>query len=346
MNARERFLAVLDKRLPDRVPTFEIIIHPKVIEALCPGGTYADFVEAMDIEGVITGTPSSLYSKTVVDAERHLVRDEWGVLRQTGVEVVPFPMGGPIATMDDVLAYKAPDPFAPGRLQQLEDLLRRFQGQRAVGVHLHDSFNYPTYLMGMDKLLMALYLDPDLVRAVVEISVAHSLSMIERATSMGADFILFGDDYASSAGPLMRPEQFEEFFLPGLATVVQAAKSRGARVIKHSCGRITALLDMIVGTGVDALHPLDQAAGMDMAAVKAKYGVGGAGRIAVCGGINCGETLSDWTPEQVQEEVRRRLAELAPGGGYILCSSNSIHSTVRPENYKAMIDALHQWGRY
>jgi len=342
VNARERFLAVLDKQQPDRVPTFEILIHPTIIEALCPGGEYADFVEAMDIEGVITGTPSSLYSKTVVDAERNLIRDEWGVMRQVGTEVVPFPLGGPISSMEDLRSYEPPDPYAPGRLAQLEALLDRFRGQRAVGVHLHDSYSYPTYLLGMDKLLMSIHLDPDLVRAVVDLSVEHSLAMIERATTMGADFILFGDDYASGDGPMMSPDHFREFFLPGLRTVVQAAKNAGARVIKHTCGRITPLLDMIVDTGIDALHPLDAAAGMDMVAVKAQYG----SRIAVCGGIDCGDVLSHWTPEQVEEEVGRRLEELMPGGGYILCSSNSIHSSVKPENYRAMLDALRRYGRY
>ena len=110
MNARERFLAVLDGQQPDRVPTFEIIIHPLVIDGLCPGGTYADLVEALDIEGAITGTPSSLYTKTVIDAERQIVRDEWGVTRGLSTEVVPMPMAGPIETMDDLRAYRAPDP--------------------------------------------------------------------------------------------------------------------------------------------------------------------------------------------------------------------------------------------
>ena len=342
MNARERFLAVLDGELPDRVPTFEIIIHPSITQALCPGCDYADFVEAMDIEGAITGTPSSLYSKTVIDPQRQIVRDEWGVVRQIGTEVVPMPMGGPIETMDDLCSYQPPDADAPGRLEQLEDLLARFRGKRAVGVHLHDSFSYPTYLLGMDKLLMNLYLDPELVRGVIELSVDHTLRMIERATAMGADFILFGDDYASTSAPLMSPAHFQEFFLPGLRTVVQAARERGARVIKHTCGRITPILDVIVDTGIDALHPLDAAAGMDMPAVKARYGH----RIAVCGGINCGEVLSDWEPEAVRQEVRRRLSELMPGGGYILCSSNSIHSQVKPENYRAMLEALREYGAY
>ena len=132
VNARERFLAVLDRRMPDRVPTFEIIIHPGVIDALCPGCTYADFVEAMDIEGAITGTPSSLYTKTVVDAERHLVRDEWGVTRQVGVEVVPMPMGGPIATMDDLRDLhpaRSQRPRPPGPARGAAGALRRQAGR-------------------------------------------------------------------------------------------------------------------------------------------------------------------------------------------------------------------------
>jgi len=342
VNARERFLAVLAGEMPDRVPTFEILIHPRVIEALCPGADYARFVEEMDIEGAITGTPSSLYRKEVVDAGRRLLRDEWGVLRQEGPEIVPMPMGGPIQSLADLGSYRPPDPDAPWRLVQLEELVRRFRGKRAIGVHLHDSFSYPTYLMGMDKLLMALLLDPPLVEALVTLAVQHTMRLLERAAEIGADFVLFGDDYAATTGPLMSPRHFERYFLPGLGQIVQTAKALGLRVIKHTCGQIGPLLDMIVETGIDGLHPLDAAAGMDIAAVKARY----AGRLTVCGGIDCGEVLSDWPPERVEQEVRRRLEELMPGGRYILCSSNSIHSRVRPENYAAMLRALRVYGVY
>ena len=161
--------------------------------------------------------------------------------------------------------------------------------------------------------------------------------MIERVAALGADYVLLRRRLRQHRRPADEPGPVRAVLPPRPAPRwCGAAKASGLRVIKHTCGRITSLLDMIVGTGIDALHPLDASAGMDMAAVKAKYG----DRIAVCGGINCGEVLSDWPTERVEAEVKRRLDELMPGGGYILCRSNSIHSSVKPANY-----ARHARGR-
>ena len=113
-------------------------------------------------------------------------------------------------------------------------------------------------------------------------------------------------------------------------------------VIKHSDGNIWPLLDMIVEAGADAINPLEPSAGMDIAEVKAKYGR----QVCLVGNIDCGDLLSHGTPEQVEAAVKQCIADAGPGGGFILSSSNSIHSSVKPENFVAMVRATHKWGGY
>jgi len=99
---------------------------------------------------------------------------------------------------------------------------------------------------------------------------------------------------------------------------------------------------MIVETGVDAINPLEPVAGMDIAEVKRRYG----DQVCLIGNIDCGELLSRGTPQQVRQVVQETIRQAAPGGGYIMSSSNTIHSSVKPENYQAMIEATHLYGAY
>jgi uroporphyrinogen decarboxylase len=81
---------------------------------------------------------------------------------------------------------------------------------------------------------------------------------------------------------------------------------------------------------------------MDLAEVKAKYG----NRLALKGNVDCAHTMTFGTPEDVIAETKAALRKGAPGGGFILSSSNSIHSSVKPENYLAMLQTLEKHGRY
>jgi uroporphyrinogen decarboxylase len=99
---------------------------------------------------------------------------------------------------------------------------------------------------------------------------------------------------------------------------------------------------MIIDSGIDCLDPIDPQAGMDLGEVKAKYG----DRVALKGNVDCAQLMTFGTPDEVVEATKEALRKGMPGGGFILSSSNSIHSTVKPENYAAMLQTLHECGRY
>jgi len=64
------------------------------------------------------------------------------------------------------------------------------------------------------------------------------------------------------------------------------------------------------------------------------------------GNIDCSRLLSEARVEEVEATVRECILQAAPGGGHIISSSNSIHSSVKPENYRAMLAATRRYGQY
>ncbi len=194
----------------------------------------------------------------------------------------------------------------------------------------------------MENLLLDYYDNPRLAHELAEMVIDYKIRLMRKAIREGADAVVSGDDYANQHGTVMSPQHFRQFVLPYLKRSIDAAHDEGVPFIKHTDGNIWAILDDLVQAGIDALDPIEPAAGMDIGEVKAKYG----DRIAVIGNVDCSFVLTRGTVEEVEEAVKETIAKASPGGGHILASSNSIHPAVKPENYKAMVEAARKFGRY
>ncbi len=338
MTSEERVLRVLQRQEPDHVPHFEWMVDRRVREALCPGSkSNNDFAVKMGHDAVIF---DPLFKKERVDADRWL--SEWGFVIQDNNEEHGIEVESPIKTMADFEQYTPPDPRLPERYATIEEGVEKYKGDKAVIVHLNDVFSLPRYLMGMQDLLMAIALEPELVKALVEMSVDINLELAKQVAARGVRIVYTGDDIAYNKGLLMSPKHFRELLYPGFCRVMSGFKELGLYVIKHTDGNLWAIMDLLVGSGIDCLDPIDPQAGMDLGEVKAKYGE----RIALKGNVDCADLMTFGTPEEVVEATKVALSQGMPGGGYILSSSNSIHSAVKPENYKAMLDTLQEHGRY
>lgn len=338
LSSEERILRVLNRREPDRVPHFEWIVDRKVRTALVPGcKSHNEFAVAMDHDAVLIEVS---YRKERVAPDKW--KTEWGYVLQDSEEEHGVEIASPISTMEDFERYAAPDPHEPWRYQAVEEAVRDYAGKKAVIVHLNDAFSLPRYLMGYENLLMGIAADPALVTALVELSVRINLAMAKEVAARGVKIVYTGDDFAGDSGPLMSPAHFRDLFAPGLTRVIGGFKELGLLVIKHTDGNLWPIIDMIVDSGIDCLDPIDPIAGMDLGEVKARYGR----RIALKGNVDCAHLMTLGTPEQVAAATKEALRKGAPGGGYILSSSNSIHSTVKPENYMALMRTLKEYGRY
>ncbi len=340
MNSVERVSAALRGETPDRVPILEWFVHPKVYQAILPGSTWPDFVEEIDLDAV---TAHFIFEGTFKETriDEKTVVNEWGVTLGVTDEHMA-PIDGPIKTLEDAQKYIPPDPDAPHRLGGLPEYVRRFKGKKAIIWCQRAEFMWAADLLRLDNLLVDFLENPRLAHEVLEIVNEFAVHLARRAVRAGADLVMLGDDYAYKAGPMMSPAVYKTFLQHRLARVVQAVHEEGAFCVKHSDGNLWPILDMIVETGVDAINPLEPVAGMDIAEVKRRYG----DRVCLIGNIDCGELLSRGTPQQVRQVVQETIRQAAPGGGYIMSSSNTIHSSVKPENYQAMIDATHLYGTY
>ncbi|MBC8458015.1 MAG: uroporphyrinogen decarboxylase family protein [Deltaproteobacteria bacterium] len=352
MNGYERIMAALRLEQPDRVPIFELLINEPVISALYPDlstdsefqrgsqGGYriqADFIEREDIDAITIFEDGRV---EWIDEEHYI--DEWGLTWQVPPSGIPYVVVHPIQSEKDLDALTPPDPDADYRLDTLKEAVKRFNGERAIIFLGHDAFEFSHYLRGMENLLMDYILNPDFAKGIAKKVMDYKKRVLQRAADEGADILLTGDDYSHRHASIMSPEHFREFVLPYLQDAVDVAKEKGVPFIKHTDGNIWAIMDDIVSTGIDAIDPLEPIAEMDIGEVKELYG----SRIAVAGNVDCGELLSRSTPEEVVEAVKETIAKASPGGGHILASSNSIHPAVKPENYKAMLEAAKRYGQY
>jgi uroporphyrinogen decarboxylase len=337
LTSEERVLRALRREEPDRVPHFEWLVDRKVRTALCPDcKTPNEFAVRMGHDAVLTDPD---FRKEAAGPGRWL--SEWGYITQDTPEEHGIEVECPIKTLADFERYTPPDMHAPGRYASIGRTLQDYPG-KAVIVHLNDVFSLPRYWMGMENLLMAIAADPELVSALVDLSVKINLEMAREVAARGVKIVYTGDDYASNLGPLMSPKHFRKLFYPGLCRVMGGYKALGLYVIKHTDGKLWPILDMIVDSGIDCLDPIDPQAGMDLAQVKAQYGH----RIALKGNVDCGLLMTFGTPDEVIEATKAALRQGAPGGGFILSSSNSIHSAVKPENYQALLRTWQDYGQY
>ena len=337
MNSEDRVIKTLRREKVDRVPVFEWLISNNVIQALCPGKTWDDLIYELDLDAICVDLN---YENVKLDAENFL--DEWGMIKRYSAEEHSVPISGPIKCMKDLDRYSPPDYNKDSRYKTLITSLERHKGKKAVILHLNDVFSIPSRLMTYEDFMVCISEEPELVEGLIDMSIEVNLQMAKEAVKHGVKIIYTGDDYAYNNGPMMSPNTFKNIFYPRLCKVMKGYKDLGLYVIKHTDGNIMPIIDMIIDSGIDCLDPIDPLAGMNLTQIKRKYG----DRIAIKGNVDCAQTLTFGSVQDTIDETKKCLQAAATGGGYILSSSNSIHSKVNPENFKAMVDTAKEFGRY
>ncbi len=355
MTGRERFLAALARRQPDRVPVWELIVNEPTLSAF--GARDADtFAEAADLDAVTvfesmprTALPPEeaaafrLRGGAAASGNLALARDEWGIVWGTAADGESYPLAGPVDSRAALAAYRPPDPAAPWRLDPVRKAVRHHGGRRAVVFCAHDGFEFAHYLRGgMEPLFEDWIEDPGFALDLAEVVIGYKIDLMQRAIAAGADAVVSGDDYAGGTGPMMSPAHFRTFVLPFLKRSVAAAHAAGVPFIKHTDGNLWPIMDDLLAAGMDALDPLEPKAGMDLGEVKRRIG----GRVALVGNVDCSSLLATGTKQEVEDAVKETLAKGAPGGGFVLASSNTIHPGVKPENYRTMLAVGREHGRY
>jgi uroporphyrinogen decarboxylase len=360
MNGKERVQAALQLRQPDVVPIWEMAYNESSIIGIAshfvePGdlpepklmmdmsdveraqvlGALIAFVRELDLDGV---TAVSLAPRERVDPQH--IRDAIGVVYHLSDFGEPYPVDGPIQERSDLQRFRLRPPEDADFL--MLDVLRSTFPEKAIAYHMPATFKLSWTLRGsMEKLLMDYVLDPELVHGLARLVTDQCFEMIDRAFAKGADFIACEGDLAHNPGPLMSPAHYDEFIGPYHKEICDRVHQNGGRIIKHSDGNLNRLVPALLDAGFDGIHPI-QPQCMDIGEMKAQYGK----RTCLLGNIDCAFLLVLGSPDEVRESVKETIAQAAPGGGYIISSSNSIHPGCKPENYLAMVEAARDYGRY
>jgi len=202
------------------------------------------------------------------------------------------------------------------------------------------------YLRGTEAFMADLLLDEPLaeciLRHISDYYLEYDRRLLEACGGV-VDIFFMGDDMGTQASTWVSPEMYRRYFRKPFAAYCDLAHRFGAKTMYHTCGNVAALVGDFIEAGLDILQSLQpQAMGRQLAEIKRQYGRD----LAFQGGIDIQGVLPRGTPAEVAEHVRTRAALLGEGGGYIFGTAHNILPDTPTENILALVDAYHRYGRY
>lgn len=318
MTPRERFVRALRREpLTGLVPTFELV-----------------FFLTMEAFGKVHPSQrnySQWHQMTARERELHLA-DMADLYIRTA------------QTYGHSAIFVHPNPGGEEDTVRLLELIREKSGDTYY-LTMHGD---PTFAIPEGDTMMEftarLFEEPEKVKVEAEARLAESLERAERLVARHPgllDGYTLCSDYCFNVNPFFSPAMFEEFIAPYLKRVIDAYHAMGLYVIKHTDGNIMPILEQMVECGPDALHSLDPQGGVSIPEVRRIT----AGRVALCGNVNCG-LLQTGTEEECAADVRRSLREGMAQPGYIFCTSNCVYTGMPLERYELMQRIWREEGVY
>jgi hypothetical protein len=379
MNSKERVLAALEGRVPDRVPWGEFAVDFDTVEKIIGHETYLRAKARSQI---------AFWEGRHDEVAESYRRDHIELHRRLELDIVTFPMAtweipprsddAPPRRIDDstwedkygrVFKHSAVtgdvtcirDPVNEARTYTLADFQResvapeRDSRSWSVLEAVVREFKDKKFICGPSGGIVGLVLPGGLEKASLTLLeepelVAAATAQLRREQDLAdpvlihpdSDAVLLAHDFGYKTGPFISPEMFQRYFLEANKDrVLRLHRDFGKKVVLHSCGNVNSYLDFFVEMAIDAYQSIQPTAGMDICGLKEKYGA----RFALWGGVSL-ESLVAGTPAEVRREVRRAMACAKRGGRFILGTSHSIAVGSRYDNVMAMIDEYHKLADY
>nr|MDO8109802.1 uroporphyrinogen decarboxylase family protein [Candidatus Sigynarchaeota archaeon] len=382
MDAQTRILKTLDHEEPDKVPYFEIAITNKEITThygFTPGSLGKALAVARFLpfrKKIVDGAVEK--REIVVKGMRGLVKfykdagidmipsvtalfprkltkggfiDEFGrnmhfEYYKDGTEILGY-LGGHFKSFEDYEAWDQPDPnwiarlsgFLAGRdvQKELKDEVFVIPSTTGMMEVSWESFGFETFARILTRSKQAKKVFDDRGKFMVE--------SVKILAENDAKLILVYDDYGFKNGLFMSPKQYKEHVFPWLKRGCAAAHERGAKILLHSDGDLSAILDDIVNDcHVDALNPIEPTtANPDYSIfdIKKRFG----DKLSLVGNVSP-VMLATGTISEIEAYTKRLMLEIAPGGGYILASGHTINPVVTVDRWQAMLAIREKLGHY
>jgi uroporphyrinogen decarboxylase len=382
MNPRERVVSALNHQEPDRIPidlggSICSSIHREAYVDLKKHlGMDVEEIELVDYVQQLPYLDEKLLERFGVDfrmvqlpaatapglnvfeeGDYYAFIDRWGsklhMPKDGGLyfDWVDFPIKEPTRVALDNYAWPQPDPPAyNAQLREQAKVLYENTDYALVGSAVIGGgiFEQPARTMGLENFLMALVTEPRfadrLMDQITEIYIESCNNYLEQVGEYLQVFT-YWDDVSGQDGWLISPDIYRKMIKPKQRRLLEAIKNKtDAQVYYHGCGAVYDLIPDLIELGFDILNPVQVSArGMDTKQLKQAYGQD---IVFWGGGVDTQRVLPFGTPADVADEVKRRIDDLAPGGGFVFAAVHNIQALVPPENIVTMFDTALEHGTY
>jgi uroporphyrinogen decarboxylase len=375
ITSRQRVLAALDHKTTDRVPrdmggvlcgfmegAYKNLKKHLNLEPLDCEIPHPDWFVILDIDERILKRfdidfryvylgGSSEYKKVIREGNTWI--DELGFTRRfTGTygEVVDHPLRY-AKDISDIHKFKFFDAYDPARIEGLREKAENLYNNTDYAITAESPFigllEGAHWFRGFEQFPVDLMIDKPMAHAVLDKMTTYCIELFDAYLSAVGPYIQVvhtSDDLAGQENLLISPALYREMVLPYQKKLVDFIRTKtDAKIFHHCCGASVYAADLFLESGVDIVNSLQpRARSMDSTYFKDNYGK----QLVFHGGIDIQYVLPFGTPEEVQEEVKRRLAIWAPDGGYIVFAAHDIQPDTPPQNIVTMYDTLDEWGNY
>jgi uroporphyrinogen decarboxylase len=338
MTSKERWLAVLDRKTPDRVP-MDIWATQETFNRLLKhlGCTFDEMLERLHIDMPLTVNPA--YAGPPLEADR----DMWDITYRDvdyGAGVYREAVTSPLASYQSVDEIDAHYTWPSADWFDFSGIPGQVRGNEHRIIRGGGSEPFLTYksLRGEQLAFMDLLANPEIVHYCMDKMFGLCYEVTRRIfeTVPGAVSITYvAEDLAGQEGLMYSPGQIREYLLPHMRRMNELTRQHGSHVFFHSDGAVREILPDIIGIGAEVLNPIQwRCPGMEREGLKADFG----GQLVFHGGVDNQHTLPFGSISEVRDEVLDNLRILGAGGGYILAPCHNLQPITPPENIVTMYE--------
>ena len=235
-----------------------------------------------------------------------------------------------------------PDPEDIARCREQTKRLQA-RGLAVCGFYACGVFEQAKHWFGDAETLIMPFEEPARLERELGRITEWKMAVYGAYAQAGVDIVWIGDDLGTQKNLVMSPDQYRQWYRPcHVAIVEHLAKLRlDVRIAFHCCGYVTTLIPDLIDIGIDVLEAV-QAECMDIGQLKREFGKD----ISFWGAVGAQSVLARTTPAQVMDGVRKTLAIMAPGGGYIAAPCHTLTQEVAWESVRAFHEAIQRYGGY